>query len=826
MQRPRATGGIPYERAGRARTPGRGHRTGTPAHDESPQVPERPQRRAHGSHVPSPGGGRPGRLGDRPRLARRRARVLRRLRPHRGRRFGGYGLRRLGARAPALDRGDARVPRSSEADDRAGPQLLSRRRHRPHARVRPRGCGGRLLLRLRRHPVRLRRRLDVPAVGGRSAQGQGAALHGGGPDPGRRGAPDRPREPRRGARRSRRGDAVPRGGDRQERVVRRADVQARGEPRVGRRRVPGCDGRQHRARHDHRDGEPSAARRVPADHPGGGAQGGDRVARRALPRREPMNLEPLLAPRSIAIIGASEKPDSWAPEIYRSLMHLGYGGELYPINPKYEEVWGRPCHASILEVPAKVDLVVVVVPARVAVRMVDDCGRAGARGVMVVSSGFAEAGEEGRELQAELRATAMRHRLPVLGPNVEGFVNYVERVAPYGTTPPPEPVPGGISVISQSGTVAWTMNQMASDRGVGLRIILGVGNEAVVGLGDMFEWAAADPHTQVVTSYVETMRDVEGIGHGLDALRRAGKPVLICAPAGRSEAARRSIVAHTGALAGNTALRDSWLRGLGAILVEDPVTMFEAAVLLSHHRRLRTTGVAAALQSGGACTLFAEAAGAHTLSLPEFAPKTKAVLKRVLPHFASQNNPLDVTGQAAVETEMFCGALEALANDPAVGFVAFDAFPPRLEEEGVWAEPVLRKVRDLQKDTGVAFASVAMSALAYGNAARRFVDRAKLPFLQGHRASAGAIRALIDLQGVRDRAIAELPKHPNRTAALRVLRGLSGPLDEAQGAKLLELYGVPRPQDSTVGTPEAAATAARSIGFPVAVKALAPQPPP
>src|SRR5439155_10343216 len=197
----------------------------------------------------------------------------------------------------------------------------------------------------------------------------------------------------------------------------------------------------------------------------------------------------------------------------------------------------------------------------------------GVRGIMVVSSGFAEAGDEGRALQEELRAAASRTRIPVLGPNVEGFVNYIDRVAPYGTTPPANPVAGSISVISQSGTVAWTMNQLASDRAVGLRIILGVGNEAVVGLGDMFEWAAADPHTKVVTSYIETMRDPEGIARGLDALRGARKPILICAPAGRSEAARRSIVAHTGALAGETGLRDAWLRGHGVVLVEDPAVM-------------------------------------------------------------------------------------------------------------------------------------------------------------------------------------------------------------------------------------------------------------
>lgn len=536
------------------------------------------------------------------------------------------------------------------------------------------------------------------------------------------------------------------------------------------------------------------------------------------------DLGPLLAPRSIAVVGASESAESWAPEIHRSLLHLGFDGDLYPINPKYEEVWGRQCLDSILELPdAGVDLLVFVVPARVVVRMIDDCGRAGVRGIMVVSSGFAEAGEAGRALQEELRLAALRDRIPVLGPNVEGFVNYVDRVAPYGTTPPPDPVPGPVSVISQSGTVAWSMNQLGSDRGTGLRIILGVGNEAVIGLGEMFEWAAGDPHTRVVVTYLETMRDVEAIGRGLDALRDARKPVLVCSPEGRSEAARRSIVAHTGALAGNTALRDAWLRGHGAILVEDPVTMFEAAVLLTHRRKLRAPGVAAALQSGGACTLFAEAAGAAGLSLPEFAPRTKAALRRVLPHFASQNNPLDVTGQAAVETEMFSGALEALANDPEVGFVAFDAFPPRLEGEGVWAEPVLRTARELQKATGVAFASVAMSPISYGDAAKRFVDRARLPFLQGHRAAAGAIRALVDLQSVHGRRIVELPPHPNRAKALRVLRGLAGPLDEARGAKLLELYGVRRPKEIVARTPEAAAAAARTLGFPVAVKALAPE---
>ncbi len=536
------------------------------------------------------------------------------------------------------------------------------------------------------------------------------------------------------------------------------------------------------------------------------------------------NLTPLLAPRSIAVVGASESPDSWAPEIERSLRHVGYEGELYPINPKYDEVWGRPCLSRIEELPRGVDLVVFVVPARVVVKMVDACGARGVKGIMVVSSGFAEAGEEGRALQEELVAASERTRIPVLGPNVEGFVNYVDRVAPYGTTPPPDPRPGTISVISQSGTVAWAMNQQASDRGVGLRIILGVGNEAVVGLGDMFEWAAGDQSTKVVASYIETMRDVERIGQGLHALRAARKPVLICAPEGRSEAARRSIVAHTGALAGNTALRDAWLKGHGVVLVDDPVEMFESALLLSHVKRLRTRGVAAALQSGGACTLFAEAAGVAGLSLPEFAPETKGALKRVLPHFASQNNPLDVTGQAAVETDMYCGALEALAHDKGVGLIAFDAFPPRLSGETPWADPVLEKAVELQRSTGVAFVSMTMGPLAYIPEATHFTRTwHRLAFLQGHKAGSAAIGALLRFQSSNARAVADLPAHPNRAKALRILSGRSGPIDEATGARLLELYAVRRPREAAVATPERAAEFARTIGFPVAVKALAPE---
>ena len=286
-------------------------------------------------------------------------------------------------------------------------------------------------------------------------------------------------------------------------------------------------------------------------------------------------------------------------------------------------------------------------------------------------------------------------------------MNYVDRVAPYGTTPPPEPVAGAISVISQSGTVAWTMNQLASDRGVGLRIILGVGNEAVLGLGDLFEWAAADPHDEgrlhVHRDHARRGRDRPRSGRaarraqadpGLRArgAQRGGTPFDRGAHrgAGRQHRAPRRVAPR--------ARRDPG-RGPG-----DDVRGLGAARLTCN--KLRTPGVAAALQSGGACTLFAEAAGAQGLVLPEFSPLDQAAgCRKALPHFASQNNPLDVTGQAAVETDMFCAALDALARDPAVGLDRVRRVPTSAGGRDALGGAGAEKVRALRKETGVVFAS-------------------------------------------------------------------------------------------------------------------------
>ncbi|HEX6208046.1 MAG TPA: acetate--CoA ligase family protein [Actinomycetota bacterium] len=529
-------------------------------------------------------------------------------------------------------------------------------------------------------------------------------------------------------------------------------------------------------------------------------------------------LRPLLAPRSIAIVGASEAEGSWAPEFYENLRAAGFEGPIFPVNPKYREVWGFRCVPTAADLPEGVDLAVIVVPARHAVSAAEDAARAGVRSAMVVSSGFAEAGGEGAAMQEALAAAARRAGMPVVGPNVEGYVNVTDRVWCYGTGRPPSLVPGGLTIVSQSGTVAWSLAQMAADRALGVRLVMGVGNEASVGLADMLAWAAADPETTVVACYVETVRDPAGFAKAAEALAGAEKPLLVCAP-GHGEIAGRAVVAHTGAVAGRTGVRDAWLRRLGAALVPDSVALFEAAALASRATPPKRRGVAVAFQSGGSCTLFAEHAEAAGLEMPPPSAATRRRLRRALPPFAKPDNPLDVTGQAAVETGMFEAALEALARDPAIGVVAFDAFPSRDPVQGSWEPSVLAAAERLAKETGTVMVSLAPVPLALDDAGRKSAEHLRLPVLQGIQTAPTAIRALLDLSETPG-GRAQAP-HPARRRAAALLRGRSGALDEVRARKLLGLYGIEAPDEAVAHTPQEAAPAAARLGFPVAVKALA-----
>ncbi|MBW2716433.1 MAG: acetate--CoA ligase family protein, partial [Deltaproteobacteria bacterium] len=417
----------------------------------------------------------------------------------------------------------------------------------------------------------------------------------------------------------------------------------------------------------------------------------------------------------------------------------------------------------------------------------------------------------GAELQIQLAAAAAEAGVTLIGPNVEGFINYPARVAAYGAEMPMASVAGSISVFSQSGTAAWTFIHMAGDRGVGIRVAAGVGVEATLGIGELLEWAASDPETTVAACYIETIRDIDGLSKGLEAMNRAGKAVVICCPRVAGEAAKAAVIAHTGELLGDTTLRDAMLRRHGAVVVYDPIALFETALLLEKAPGRCSGKLAAAMQSGGNCTLFADALNEVRVPLEKFSAATNAKLSEVLPEFSEPRNPLDVTGQAIFDNEIYCEAINVLVADPEVGMVVIDVAPSRSHPDDSDLTTILAHAGKVQRESGKPVISVLATPLSYTGETREMISKQGVALLQGHASAATAIAGLYEIsrerQPIAERAIA----NPN----VSVARGI---LDEVQAAEIFTQYGIERPREAVVSDPEQAAAFAREIDCRIVVK--------
>jgi acyl-CoA synthetase (NDP forming) len=520
-------------------------------------------------------------------------------------------------------------------------------------------------------------------------------------------------------------------------------------------------------------------------------------------------------PKTIAIVGASDRANSWTQEIYSNLTGLEFRGRIVPVNPRRSTIWGLEAYASLKDIPFHVDLAIIAIPAAGAVEAVSACGEAGIPSAMVVSSGFRDAGSAaGAELQQQLTDVATLGNVLLLGPNVEGFVNYRDQVAGYGAELPPTKRIGAISMFSQSGTAAWSFAQMAGDRGVGLRLIAGVGVEAILGIGHLLEWAASDPQTSVAACYLETIRDIGAISSGLDAMANAEKRVVVCCPRVSGEAACQSAIAHTGELLGDTMLRDASLRRLGAIVVHDPVTLFETALLLECAPHSVSGKVAAAMQSGGNCVLFANALDEAGIALSGFSAKTSNKLAGLLPAFTQPRNPLDVTGQAIFDHEIYCGAIDAFADDPDVGVIVIDVAPSRRNSDGSSGSSVaaiLKHAGAVQRESRKPVISVLATPLSYPEQTVASITEYGVTILHGHGPSATAIAGLFDASAVR-------PREAVRTVEAPQISFATGVLDEMQAAEIFVSYGIERPREAGASTPEEAAALAEEFGSKVVVK--------
>jgi acyl-CoA synthetase (NDP forming) len=529
------------------------------------------------------------------------------------------------------------------------------------------------------------------------------------------------------------------------------------------------------------------------------------------------NFDRLFNPRSVAVVGASQDLASISGQPIAHLKAKGYAGRVFPINPRYEDVAGYRCYPDLASLPETPDVAVVAVAAS---RVPDTMRQMAERGVpfaVILSSGFAEAGEQGRQAQRELADLARSAGIHAIGPNCQGYMNISDGIhvgfgAPYGLTYRR----GAVSLTSQSGAFGNSILMLADAEGIGFRRYVATGNESVTTSLDFFDYLLEDPGTKVVGAYVEGFQDAHRLlPIGRRALR-AGKPLLIW-KVGNSAAGARAASSHTANLGGEATLYRAAFRQTGITEVNDVGDLADCAKALLPGRLPKGPRIVIVTMSGGAGIAMADRCTEAGLDIPELAPGTAAALRKVLPGYASVANPLDVTGTLLNDPGMLKATLDLVARDAGIDMlgIALAAASGKLASE--LAREIVRVSEELHLPVLVAWnADEGSTGEAY-----RILDDAGIPRYQSPVRCARGAAALWQYARARMRLAVidtEAPLVVSRPALLAGLAARRGDLAEHEAKRLLAEYGIPVTRERLASDANAVARAAAEIGFPLALK--------
>jgi acyl-CoA synthetase (NDP forming) len=530
-------------------------------------------------------------------------------------------------------------------------------------------------------------------------------------------------------------------------------------------------------------------------------------------------LSPLLAPRSVAIIGASPRENTLGNNVVVNLRRFGYAGRIFPVHPSAPEVAGLPAYRVFADLPQLADCAVLAVPADKIGAAIEEGAAHGLKAAVVFASGFAELGEEGRARQRELQALCARTGVVLCGPNCLGLVNVRQRVSLYSSGIPEGMRDGGLAVVSHSGSACIALSTLGR---FGISYLVSVGNAAVLDIADYLQHLAGDAETRAVALFVETLRDPAAFAQAMRAMHAAGKTV-VALKVGRSAQGAAASAAHTGSLAGNWDAYQAYFRRHGVIAVDDFDELAESLELALKLRvPPRGDGVAAIGVSGGETSLVADLADRAGVHLPELAPATVTRLKTVLPAFGSIGNPLDTTDRGVYDSQnVYSGAIRALADDPAVSLIAVaqDCSPGLSTRGANNYRRIAQTVADVSRevDKPVAFFNLTAGGV-HPHVVEPFAGT-DVAVMQGARASLLAIRRLIEQ--ARFSPSADLPVPPT-LPAWRERLASGAPFTERESKAFLAAHGVAVTREALAHDAAGAVRAAGEIGYPVVLKIESP----
>lgn len=562
------------------------------------------------------------------------------------------------------------------------------------------------------------------------------------------------------------------------------------------------------------------------------------------------DLEPLLRPRSVAILGCSQDLSRLGGRPLKFLLERNYPGRVYPVNPKYSEIAGVRCYPTIKDVPEPVDTALVLVPAASVEGVLEECAAAGARSAIVFSSGFAEMGEEGRKAQKRIANLALNAGMPVLGPNCLGVINLFDNIPlsfssilDIGALRS-----GGIAFVSQSGALATFVLGVAQEAKIGFSYWVTTGNEASLEASAVVRYLLRDERVSGVLLYMEEARDPRGLMEAGDLARALGKP-LICLKVGRSRSGKRAASSHTGAMAGSDEAYAAAFRRAGIIRAEHVEELLDLGVAFTDGWAPRGKRVAILTMSGGGGILLADRCEELGLEVPELATQTQLQLKKVVPAFGAVGNPVDVTAELVASPGLLKKSLDVVLADPGI-----DSAVIFLGIQKKTAASLSRDIADAvsqARDTGSK--PILVAWMAPPPEAVEKLREGKVPlFFDGvravnalakmaeasaghHRAPAGATTGLTPAGLAPSFAVArEATRGDLRRELESVLRGFrlgkaAGrikesklALSESQSKAFLRAAGLPVPRGGVAASADEAVALANALGYPVVAKVDSP----
>ena len=531
------------------------------------------------------------------------------------------------------------------------------------------------------------------------------------------------------------------------------------------------------------------------------------------------NLDKLFDPKSIAVIGASNKKGSVGYILLRNLIGAEYQGIVYPVNVSAQSVQGIQAYASISQVPRKIDLAIIAVPAKAVPQTVRECGEAGVAGAVIVSSGFKEVGKEGKRLEDEVMSIAESYGVRVVGPNCLGYIRPAMNLnATFAHVIPPA---GRIAFFSQSGALGTAILDWAAANNVGFSAFVSVGSMSDVDFGDLIDYFGADAHTSSIILYIESLTDARKF---MSAARHfaKSKPIIVV-KSGRTARSALAAASHTGAIAGDDTLYNAVFRRAGVVRVDQIEDLFDASEALSRVTSPRGPRLGIVTNAGGPGVMASDRLLHLGGELAELAPETDERLKGLLPGFAARGNPVDVGGDA--DADRYAAAAQALMDDPNCDGVLAILTPQAMSDPTGTAKSLVDVSRTHQlKPLLTSFMGVIKVAEAL-----RILRAAHVPTFSTPEDAVGAYMYMYQYT----RNLANLYETPSdilpdfdpdrdevKRTFLQVARDGRSILSEPEAKAVLDAYQIPAVKTVVARSAEECAKAAEKLGFPVAIKVL------